>query len=91
MQDGEQYLIMASKEGQPTNPDWYYNLVANPDVSVEVGTEKFEALARVTDGSERTELFDKMSTLYPNFAEYQEKTTRVIPVISITRRLLSHL
>jgi len=86
MKDGNQYVIMASKEGRPTHPDWYYNLVANPEVSVEFGPEKFEALARVTEGSEREKLFAKMSSIYPNFTEYQEKTTRVIPVILLTRR-----
>ena len=86
MRDGDRYVIMASKEGRPTNPDWYYNLVANPEVNVEFGPEKFEALARVTEGSEHEKLFAKMSSIYPNFAEYQEKTTRVIPVILLTRR-----
>ena len=86
MPDGDRYVIMASKEGRPTNPDWYHNLVANPQVSVEVGTKKFEALAKVAEGSERTALFEKMSSLYPNFAEYQKKTTRVIPVITLSRR-----
>lgn len=86
VKDGDQYIIMASKGGAPDNPDWYYNLVANPQVSVEVGTQKFEALARVTEGSERQELFEKMSTKYPQFAEYQRNTSRVIPVITLTRR-----
>ena len=83
---GDQYIIIASKGGAPDHPNWYYNLVANPQVSVEVGTEKFEALARVTQGSERRALFEKMSTQYPQFAEYQRNTTRVIPVITLTRR-----
>ena len=86
VKDGDQYIIMASKGGAPDNPDWYYNLVANPQVSVEVGTEKFEALARVTEGSERQTLFEKMSTKYPQFAEYQQNTKRVIPVITLSRR-----
>ena len=86
VKDGDRYIIMASKGGAPDNPDWYYNLVANPQVRVEVGTEKFEALARVTEGSERQTLFEKMSTKYPQFAEYQQNTTRVIPVITLSRR-----
>ena len=86
VKDGDRYIIMASKGGAPDNPDWYYNLVANPQVRVEVGTEKFEALARVTEGSERQTLFEKMSTKYPQFAEYQQNTTRVIPVIILSRR-----
>ena len=86
IQNGDQFVIMASKGGAPTHPDWYYNLIANPQVSVEVGTEKFEALAKVAEGSERTALFEKLSSFYPNFAEYQKKTTRVIPVITLSRR-----
>jgi deazaflavin-dependent oxidoreductase (nitroreductase family) len=83
--DGDRYVIIASKAGAPTNPSWYYNLVANPEVKVEVGTEEFEALATVTSEPERTELYDKMAALYPGFAEYREKTTRLIPVITLTR------
>jgi deazaflavin-dependent oxidoreductase (nitroreductase family) len=86
MPDGDRFVIMASKAGRPTNPDWYYNLVANPEVSVEVGTEKFEALATVAQEPERSELFAKMASMYPVYAEYQQKTTRIIPVIVLTRR-----
>ena len=71
--DGDQYVIMASKGGRPTHPDWYFNLVANPQVTVEVGREKFEALARVSEGNEREALFSKMSTQIPMFSEYQKK------------------
>ena len=86
MPDGDRFVIMASKVGRPTNPDWYYNLIANPEVSVEVGTEKFEALATVVQEPERSELFAKMASMYPVYAEYQQKTTRIIPVIVLTRR-----
>ena len=86
MRDGDHYVIMASKEGRPTNPDWFYNLVANPDVSVEVGSEQFEALAAVPGEPERTELYAKMALLYPFFAEYAQKTERVIPVVTLSRR-----
>ncbi|MGB2910749.1 MAG: nitroreductase family deazaflavin-dependent oxidoreductase [Anaerolineales bacterium] len=85
MADGERLVIIASKAGAPTNPAWYYNLVANPEVSVEVGTEQFQALATITQEPERTELFEKMATLYPGFAEYLRKTTRIIPVVTIKR------
>jgi deazaflavin-dependent oxidoreductase (nitroreductase family) len=85
MADGDRYVIIASKGGADSNPDWYYNLVANPQVSVEVGIEKFQALAEVVEEPERTELFDRMSTLYPGFAAYQRKTERVIPVVVLTR------
>ena len=83
--DGGRLVIIASKAGAPTNPAWYYNLVDNPEVSVEVGTEQFQALATITQEPERTELFEKMITLHPGFAEYSRKTTRIIPVVTLTR------
>jgi len=82
--DGDKYVIIASKGGAPDNPDWYYNIVANPKVSVEVGTEKFEAKAIVQSEPERTRLFNKMVAVMPGFAEYQKKTSRTIPVIVLT-------
>ena len=85
MADGERVVIVASKAGAPTNPDWYHNLVANPEVGVEVGTEKFQARATVASEPERTDLFRKMVTMNPGFAEYERKTTRVIPVVILTR------
>ena len=85
MADRERLMIIASKAGAPTNPDWYYNLVANPEVSIEVGTEQYQARATVTTELERTELYEKMATLHPIFADYQSKTTRVIPVVILTR------
>ena len=84
--DGERLVIIASKGGTPTNPDWYHNIVAHPDVTVEVGTETFEARATVVEGRERDELYAKQAAIMPNFAEYQEKTTRKIPVIVLTRK-----
>ena len=83
--DGDRYVIAASKGGAPTNPDWYHNLVANPAVSIEVGTEQFAAQAVVVEEPERTRLYAKMATAYPSFAEYEQKTTRTIPVIVLTR------
>jgi deazaflavin-dependent oxidoreductase (nitroreductase family) len=82
---GEDYVIIASKAGMPTNPDWYHNLVANPTVNVEVGPEKFEAQARVTEGEERERLFAAQVAVMPGFADYQTKTTRVLPVIVLER------
>jgi deazaflavin-dependent oxidoreductase (nitroreductase family) len=84
--DGDRFVIAASKRGAPTNPDWYYNLVANPEVSVEVGTKQFQARATVATEPERTELFEKMASLGPRFAEYQRNTRRIIPVIVLTRK-----
>ena len=86
MKDGEQYVIIASKGGAPSNPDWYYNLVANPEVEVEVGTERFQAKATVVEEPERTALYNKMAAKYPGFAEYEQKTSRVIPVVTLTPR-----
>lgn len=82
--DGDRYVIVASKGGAPTNPDWYYNIVANPKVDLEVGTEKFSARATIAKEPERTHLFEMMVAKNPGFAEYQRKTTRVIPVIVLT-------
>lgn len=83
--DGDRILIFASKAGAPTNPDWYYNLVAHPQVTVEFGTETFEATATVITGAERDELYARQVKLMPGFAAYQEKTTRIIPVVALTR------
>jgi deazaflavin-dependent oxidoreductase (nitroreductase family) len=83
--DDGQYVIMASKGGAPTHPDWYRNLLANPDVTVEVGRESFPARATVTQGAERQRLFDQMAAQMPGFAEYQRNTTRQIPVIVLER------
>lgn len=83
--DGDRYVVIASKAGAPTNPDWYYNVAANPSVMVEVGTEQFQARAIIADEPERTRLFDQMSALRPGFIEYQKNTTRILPVIVLTR------
>lgn len=83
--DGDRLVIIASKGGAPTNPAWYHNLVANPTVTVEVGPEKYEAKAVVAQGEERDRLFDAQAALMPNFAEYQQNTTRRIPVVVLER------
>jgi len=74
-----------SKGGAPTNPDWYHNVLANPDVTVEVGTESFPARATVPERAERDRLFNKMAEMMPGFAEYQRNTERLIPVIVLER------
>ncbi len=79
--DGDNYVIIASKGGAPTNPAWYHNLVANPEATAEVGTETFRVRARVAGGEERQRLYDAQAALMPNFAEYQKKTSRQIPVV----------
>jgi deazaflavin-dependent oxidoreductase (nitroreductase family) len=84
VREGDRYVVIASKGGAPTNPDWYYNILANPLVTLEVGTEKFQAHAQVAEEPERTRLYNKMVEMMPGFDDYRKKTTRVIPVIILT-------
>jgi len=81
VKDGDQYVIIASKGGAPTSPSWYFNLLANPLVTVEVGNETFSAHATVAEEPERTRLYNKMVEKMPAFDDYRRKTTRQIPVI----------
>ncbi|MEK6256178.1 MAG: nitroreductase family deazaflavin-dependent oxidoreductase, partial [Chloroflexota bacterium] len=83
--NGDRYVVIASKGGAPTHPDWYYNVVANSVVQVELGTETFEATATVANEPERTDLYQEMIKLNAGFASYLDKTTRVIPVVILTR------
>jgi len=83
--DGDDFVIIASKGGAPPNPDWYHNLVANPEVTVELGTERFPARARVTEGEERDRLYDAMAAQMPFFADYQRKAERRIPLVVLER------
>ena len=83
--DGDRLVVVASKGVAPTNPDWYYNVIANPLVTVEVGNEEFQAQAKVAEEPERTRLFDKMAAEMPGFADYQHKTSRILPVVLLTR------
>jgi deazaflavin-dependent oxidoreductase (nitroreductase family) len=84
--DGDRLLVFASKAGAPTNPAWYHNLLAHPEVTVEVGTETYEANATPLTGGERDRLFARHAGLFPQFADYQAKTTRKIPVVALERR-----
>ncbi len=77
--------VFASKAGAPTNPDWYHNLVANPRARVELGTEAFDVTASVARGEERLRIFTMQKQRYPNFAEYERKTKREIPVVILER------
>ena len=86
LRDGERYLVFASKAGADTHPDWYRNLMAHPDVKIEVEDETIDVQADDLQGPERDRLFERQATLYPGFAEYQRKTKRVIPVIALTRK-----
>ncbi|MGA8257476.1 MAG: nitroreductase family deazaflavin-dependent oxidoreductase [Nocardioides sp.] len=83
--DGERWLVFASKAGAPDNPDWYHNLLANPEASIEVGDDTVAVVATELTGDERTEKYAKQAELFPGFAEYQAKTTRVIPVVALAR------
>ena len=83
--DGDRYVIAASKGGAPTNPSWYYNLVADPRVTVEADKERFEATATVTEGKERQRLWDQHAAERTEFQDYPQKTSRVIPVIALER------
>jgi deazaflavin-dependent oxidoreductase (nitroreductase family) len=80
--DNGRYVIFASNAGAPTHPDWYHNLVAHPEATIEVGTEKFEVTVRVATGAER----DQLAARVPVLAEHQAKTTREIPVVVLERR-----
>jgi deazaflavin-dependent oxidoreductase (nitroreductase family) len=82
--DGDRYLIFASKGGAPTNPSWYHNLMAHPDATIEVGPDTLEVTAVPLKGKERDDFYERQSAVYPNFAEYQAKTSRTIPVVALT-------
>jgi len=81
MRDGDDYVIYASKGGSPTNPDWYHNLLAHPEVSIEVGTETIPVRAREATGAERDDLWRRQIAAMPAFGDYERKTSRTIPVI----------
>jgi deazaflavin-dependent oxidoreductase (nitroreductase family) len=83
--DGERLVVIASYGGGPKNPPWYHNLVAHPEATVEVGSERFRVRATVATGEERQRLYNRQAEQLPNFAEYPKKTTRQIPVIVLTR------
>lgn len=81
--DGDRYVVVASKGGAPTNPDWFHNLRTHPVVTVEVGGERFRARAHVAGQDERRRLYDRHATENPTFWEYEKKTKRRIPVVTL--------
>ena len=83
--DGERMIVAASVMGAPKNPDWYHNLVAHPEVTVEIGGETFDAIATVVEGEERERLWAKFVEGYPFIEEHQAKTTRKIPLVALKR------
>lgn len=78
---GDSYIVVASKGGAPQHPGWYRNLLANPEVEVQVGTDKFKARARTATGDERARLWQEALKFWPPYADYQKKTEREIPVV----------
>jgi deazaflavin-dependent oxidoreductase (nitroreductase family) len=84
--DDGRWAVFASKGGAPDNPDWFFNLKAHPEVTIEIGTETFAAQARVLEGDERTVVWEEQKRLAPGFADYETKTDREIPVVELTRR-----
>jgi deazaflavin-dependent oxidoreductase (nitroreductase family) len=81
------WAVFGSKGGAPTNPDWYYNLIANPEARIEVGTEAHDVVARVAQGAEREEIWERQTRAMPAFASYQQKTRRRIPVVILEPRV----
>jgi deazaflavin-dependent oxidoreductase (nitroreductase family) len=82
---GDRIYVFGSMGGAPKHPAWYFNLKANPNAAVEVGTEKYPVRAEVLTGAERDRIFEKQSSLVPQFAQYQQRTKRVIPVVALER------
>jgi deazaflavin-dependent oxidoreductase (nitroreductase family) len=85
LDDGERLVIFASFAGADKHPPWYHNLVANPQVTIEVGSDRYQAQAQVVDEPDRSALYERMVQAMPTFGEYREKTERVIPVIALRR------
>jgi deazaflavin-dependent oxidoreductase (nitroreductase family) len=83
--DGDRIVVIASFAGAPHHPAWYHNLVANPEVTLEIGAERFQARAQVTSGEKRQRLFAAQAEQMSIFNDYQKKTTRQIPVVVFTR------
>jgi deazaflavin-dependent oxidoreductase (nitroreductase family) len=84
--DGDRYVVTAGNAGSDRHPAWYHNLAANPDVTVEAGTATFKAVAVIADEAEGAALYERFAAAYPQLADYQDRTTRRIPIIVLTRR-----
>ncbi len=83
---GGDYAVFASKAGAPTNPDWYHNVVAHPDATIEIGTATRTVRARVAAGAERDRIWETQKQRYPGFADYEQRTEREIPVVILEPR-----
>ena len=84
--DGGAFVVIASQGGLPSHPNWYLNLSAEPNVEVQVGADRFAAVARTAEGDERDRLWALMTSIWPNFDVYQSRTDRRIPVVVLERR-----
>ncbi len=85
-QEGDRVFVIASKQGSPEHPDWYLNLVADPNVTVELGPDRFEATATPLEGAERADAYARQAAQFPFFADYEQQTSREIPVVLLERR-----
>ncbi|HEU5439392.1 MAG TPA: nitroreductase family deazaflavin-dependent oxidoreductase [Ktedonobacterales bacterium] len=86
LREGDRLFIFASKGGAPTHPAWYHNLLAHPDVTVEIGGQTYQATAKPLTGAEHDQIYARWAERYPMFREYQENTSRTIPVIELVSR-----
>jgi deazaflavin-dependent oxidoreductase (nitroreductase family) len=84
LDDGDRYLIFASNAGADAHPAWYHNVTAHPEVHIEVGDDEFDAVATELEGAERDEKYAEQVRRYPGFGEYEEQTSRIIPVVAVT-------
>jgi deazaflavin-dependent oxidoreductase (nitroreductase family) len=84
--DGDRYIVTAGNAGSDRHPAWYHNLIANPEVTIEVGSEAFEGVAIVAGETEHQALYERFAAAYPQLAGYQALTTRRIPLVILTRR-----
>jgi len=86
LKDDGRYVVFASKGGADTHPDWYYNLMAHPDIQIEVGDETIDVHAEEVTGPDHDAIYGRQASLYPRFADYQRKTKRIIPVVALTKK-----
>jgi deazaflavin-dependent oxidoreductase (nitroreductase family) len=84
-EDGDRYIVVASKAGASTNPAWYHNLIANPRATIELPTESFDVRATIAEGEERDDIFQKVADHFPIYDNYQQRTGRRIPIIVLQR------
>jgi deazaflavin-dependent oxidoreductase (nitroreductase family) len=87
LREGDRVFVFASKGGAPSHPDWYRNLLAHPEVTVEIGGQTYTAIAKPVTGEERDSIYARWAQQYPQFGDYQEKTSRTIPVIELEPRI----